>query len=239
MAALLARFGAAPSRSSSRTLREPVDRFASACLILDRREAEALLQDHPEFLQSPRVARLAVERDRADVLALLLDLGMSPDLGDDDACGQRLLHVAAYGDAPAAAALLIERGAEIDFRERTWGATPLGFAVHRQRPRMIDLLSRFSKDLWNLAFTGNVERVREILTAEPALARLVHPDGETPLMRLPDDEGHALMIVDLLLAHGADPTLRNERGRTAAECAAARALDAIAERLRAAERDDR
>ena len=40
---------------------------------------------------------------------------------------------------------------------------------------MIDLLGRHSRDLWNLTFTGKVERLRELLAAEPALAKAAHP----------------------------------------------------------------
>ncbi len=52
-------------------------------------------------------------------------------------------------------------------------------------------------------------------------------------MRLPDDETRALEIIDLFLAHGADPAARTQDGKTAADAALERGLDAAAERLRA------
>src|SRR5207247_10610490 len=64
--------------------------------------------------------------------------------------GHRLLHVAAYSDSPRVAALLIERGAAIDVRESNFGATPLGFAMYAQESRMIELLSRVSREVFNL-----------------------------------------------------------------------------------------
>lgn len=130
-------------------------------------------------------------------------------------------------------ALLIERGAAVDVRDSKYGATPLGFAVYAQHPRTIDVVGRFSRDVWNLAFAGNVERLRDVLSVEPGFAKAAHPDGETPLMCLPDDEGRAIEIVELFLAHGADPTLRNEQGLTAADIAGRRALYEVAELLRA------
>lgn len=50
-------------------------------------------------------------------------------------------------------------------------------------------------------------------------------------MGLPDDEARAIELVDLFLAHGADPTTRNQQGMTAAECARKRGLDDVAELL--------
>ena len=87
------------------------------------------------------------------------------------------------------AALLIERGAEIDPVETNWDNTPLDFAVYQQKPRMIELLSRVSRDVWNLTFTGNVERLRVRARAtSPSCARVVNANGGTSLMWLPDDE---------------------------------------------------
>jgi len=73
--------------------------------------------------------------------------------------------------------------------------------------------------------------LRDILTNEPELAKVVW-DGWTPLMWLPDDEARAVEIVELFLAHGADPSIRNKEGLTAADYARKRALDEAAERLR-------
>jgi hypothetical protein len=100
----------------------------------------------------------------------------------------------------------------------------------RQRPRTIELLSRSSRDVWALSFTGNVARLREVLTAEPRLARLVGSES-TPLMWLPGDEARALEIARLFLAHGADPSIRNKHGQTAADLARKRGLDEVADLL--------
>jgi ankyrin repeat protein len=228
MADLLVRFGATPSAA----MLGDQDAFAAACLRLDRDEAQALLAGHPEYLLAPGPMFTAAERDRADVVALLLDLGMSVDVGD--AQGRRALHVAAYNNSVGVAGLLIERGAAIDPVDSAHDATPLWWAVWDQRPGTTELLSRFSRDVWALTLTGNVERLREVLTAEPRLARLVG-DETTPLMWLPGDEARAKAIVELFLAHGADPSVRNKDGQTAADLARMRSLDVAAELLRAKE----
>jgi hypothetical protein len=151
---------------------------------------------------------------------------------------QRPLHIAAWHDALRVAQLLIDRGAEIDPVESSWSNTPLDFAVYGQLPRMIELLSHHSRDIWNLVFTGNVERVREVLNEQPDLARVVTKRNATPLMWLPDDEPSAVALVRLFVAEGADPGLRDTNGLTAADHASRRGLEEAAALLRAHEAAD-
>ena len=204
-----------------------LDRFTAACLRLDRAEATRLALDHSESLHSGTAMHRAAERNRTDVVALLLELGVSPDVASSEQSGERPLHTAAYWDAVDVAKVLLDRGAEVDPRESTYGATPLGFAVWGQRQAMIELLGPKSRDLWNLAFTGHVDRLRALLEAEPALATSARPGGETPIMRLTDDEAKAVEIVKLFLAHGADRGARNEQGQTAADLAETRGLEDV------------
>ena len=102
---------------------------------------------------------------------------------------------------------------------------------------MIEFLSQFSRDIWRLAFRGYPDRLREVLRTEPELAKSVTEDGITPLWWLPDDEKNpldetkALTIVEILLAHGADPTLKNKSGRTAADWARKRGMRQVAQLL--------
>jgi ankyrin repeat protein len=227
MADLLASFGATPSTVAL----EGEEAFAAACLRLDRPEARALLAGHPEYLSSPKAMTIAIIRDLADVAELLLDLGMSPDIEDSEEGKQHPLHVAAYHDSLAIAKLLIERGAQIDPRETRYESTPLWGAVWGQRQRMIDFLSPLSSDVWALAFVGDVERLRKVLTAEPRLARS-RGENETPLMWLPGDEDQAMEVAEMFLAGGADPSVRNVKGQTAADLASVRGLDRVAAILR-------
>jgi uncharacterized protein len=203
--------------------------FQAACMRLDREAALRLLAEHPEYLNFPGPMMTAAEYDHVDVVEFLLDLGMSPDVEDPEHTGSRALHIAAASDSHRVATLLIERGAEIDYRESRYDSTPLSSVVfYWDRPRMIELLSCVSRDVFSLAATGNLERLRQVLKAEPELAREVRW-GVTPLFHLPPDDAQAAEIVALLLECGTDPAIRNRDGLTAADCASEVGLDEAAE----------
>jgi ankyrin repeat protein len=101
---------------------------------------------------------------------------------------------------------------------------------------MLNLLARYSRNVWTLAFRGYDERLREVLHEQPELARQVSPDGTTPLWWLPEDETKAMTIVELLLAAGADPSIKSRDGHTAADWAWKRGMTAIARRLAVGDR---
>jgi ankyrin repeat protein len=228
LAALLLRYGV---RRSDIGLNDEAA-FVDACMRLDRGAAEHMLREHPGYLRSTAALFAAAKANRADVAALLLDLGVPPDVEDDTK--QRALHIAAYEDAIEVGTLLVERGAEIDPVEQNFDNTPLDAAVYAHSPRMIELLGRYSSELWNLTFTGSEARLRVLIEQRPERARTRTDKNETLLMWLPDDEARALRIIELLLEHGADPTVRSREGRTAADYAVRRGLLKAAARLRAA-----
>lgn len=215
-AELLAGYGAPRTTTDPRDTRA----FAAACFRLDHDRAAKLARDHPEFLQDPAPLLAAAERNRADVVSLLLDLGMSPDLADKT--GLRAMHGAAYHGADAVVSLLIERGAQIDPYHDVYG-TPIGAAYWGQRFAMVDRLAPVSRDVWTLVPAGKVDRLREVLSAEPHRAGATYED-ETPLFYLPDDEKAAAGIVRLFLEHGADRQGRRRDGATAGQVARARGL---------------
>jgi len=78
-----------------------------------------------------------------------------------------------------------------------------------------------------------VDRLRDVLRDEPGLATQLK-GGITPLWWLPDDESKATEVVELLLAAGADPAMKDGEGRTAADWARKRGMTDIARRLDAA-----
>jgi ankyrin repeat protein len=208
---------------------EDEEAFVDACLRLDRDAAQSHLQRHPEYLLSPKAMFAAAERNRPDVIELLLDLGVSVDVGNQH--NERPLHHAAAHNAIAVATLLIERGADIDPKDAQWNATPIGWAAHGDQQAMIDFLSHYSRNVWTLAFRGYVERLRVVLREDPSLARVVDREGNTPLWWLPDDEDKALEVVALLLACGVDPAVRNSNGNTAAGWARKRGMLRVAQKL--------
>lgn len=225
MAELLLRYGA----SSVRAELSDRESLVPACFRLDRDEIRRLFIQHPEFMALPDPLFAAAEQDRADVATLILDLGVSPDVGDGN--NERPLHRAAINNALAVAKLLVERGADVDARESRYHATPLGWASHGVYADMVAFLSRFSRDFQMLCFTGSVERVRELLVEDPSRARQIDEEATSPLWWLPDEEEKALDIVEALLRAGADPSLKNKDGRTAADAARRRGLLKVADRL--------
>ena len=133
---------------------------------------------------------------------------------------------------------MIARGAEVDPIGRNYDNTPLGGAMHCQSQRMIDLLTRHSRSAWEVGYAGHVGRLRELLVERPERARGY--DGETLLMYLPPgDENTAMEVAGLLLEYGADPTIKDPQGLTAADRAERNAMYRVAAFLRNAEGDDR
>jgi hypothetical protein len=225
IARLLERHGAIRS--------EPVlqgeEAFVAACLRTDRAAIHAHLAEHPEYLRSPGAIFAAARRDRADVVEMLLDLGVPIEIENEKK--QRPLHMAAGANALRVAALLIARGAEIDPRELEWNGTPIGWAAYGNRKEMLDFLSRYSRNVWTLCFRGYVDRLREVLAEDPQLATAVTDDGITPLWWLPDEDEKALETARLLLAAGADPARRSKSGTTAADWALKRGMVDVARLL--------
>ncbi len=207
--------------------------FQAACLRLDVDAVRDLARQHPGYLDSPAALTVAATTGRADVVGLLLDLGAPVDA--EGAHGERALHAAVWGDSIPTARLLIERGAEIDARDRRYDATPLGWAIHLGKPEIAGYLSSVSRDIGSLARVGKVERLRSLLQQDPSLAQSLRTD-RVALFGLPDkDEDLALEIADLLLSHGADPNLRSREGLTAAEQAERSGMDGLAQLLRDAQ----
>jgi ankyrin repeat protein len=223
IAELLVRHGAERSAID----KEGLPAFIAACLRLDRSEAKRLLENHPEYLQSSDAFTTAVKKDGEDIAAFLLDLGMPVEIEFDHK--QRPLHLAARYDAVDVARLLIRRGAEIDPVESNWNNTPIDFAIYHEHQRMIGLLSRYTRDVGCLTFIGHIARLREVLSAQPELAKLNW--GSTPMFSLPEDEKKAVEAVDLFIRHGADASFRRKDGLTAADVARRRGLNAAADRL--------
>lgn len=226
-AELLAEAGAPVEELSGR------EAFQAACLRLDIDTVRTLAGQHPEYLKDPAALLMAARTGRVDVVELLLDLGTPTNV--ENANGERALHCAAWADSVPVARLLIERGAEIDARDRNYNATPLSWAIHLGKPRLIDYLSTVSYDILCLAIVGKVERLRSLLDTQPSLAKTLR-DGRTALFCLPEkDEGLAMEIAELLLSHGADPNVKSRQGLTAADEAERNGMDALAQLLRDAQ----
>jgi uncharacterized protein len=198
------------------------EQFLAAAMRGDAETVRRLAQEHPDVLRDPAAMFAAAAGDRTDVAELLLDLGTSPDVGDNEGC--RALHCTTHSGAVGVARLLIARGAEIDPVECRHHSTPLGHANYQGRPEMIAVIAPVSRDIRGLCFCGAVERLAALLAEDPTLA--CRPSrGELPLFCLPDDDERAIEVAELLLAHGADASVRNTAGLTAAQVASQRGLE--------------
>lgn len=204
------------------------DEFTTTFFALDEAAAKRIVARRPELLHDYRAIFAAVEQNRTDVVAFLLDLGVPVDVADES--GQQALHIAASCNAFAVVHLLMARGADLEARESSWNNTPLDHALYGNQTEMIDVLASYSKNIFQLASIGNVTRLREVLRQSPALARQQTSDG-TPLMWLPDNEARAMEVVEILLEFGADPSIAAESGHTAAYFARRRGLEKAAELL--------
>lgn len=205
--------------------------FLAACRHGRFDEAATLAERHPAFVAGHHALFGAAAHNAVPAVRWLLDLGTPA--GIEDSREKTALHEAAANGALAAMQLLIDRGAPIDAIERTYGNAPIGWASHFGRRDAMDLLAPVSKHVWTLAFEGYVDRLREVLATEPGRAREVRPDdGMTPLWWLPIDEDRALTVAQLLLAAGADRSIKNHHGHTAADWATKLGMPKVAAILR-------
>lgn len=113
--------------------------FISACVRGDRRDAQRRLDDDPTLiarLDPDEQAALVRAAEGGNVVAvtLMLDLGLPLKARGDR--GETALHAAAYSGSADIAQILLERGADVEARDRTWNSTPLGWAAvgSRERP---------------------------------------------------------------------------------------------------------
>lgn len=226
-AELLQNAGAEPEPLAGR------EAFQAACLRQDLATVRAVAAEHPEYLRDAAALLTAATTGNVGAVELLLDLGVSPNVSNHG--GERALHVAAWADSIPVAQLLIERGAEVDARDHRFDSTPLGWAIHLGKPQLSEFLSTVSSDVFSLALLGRVDRLRSVLQSQPALAREVRRN-RTPLFCSPRDEDLAMEIAAFFLSSGADPSIRNGEGRTAADESERNGMDALAQLLRDAEK---
>lgn len=209
--------------------------FQAACLQLDRETARSLARQHPEYLRDASTLLTAARTGRAEVVELLLDLGTPVDVAAGN--GERALHSAVWPDSVAVAQLLIDRGADVDARDRKFDATPLGWAIHLHKPQLTEFFSSVSRDLFGLVSIGKIDRLRSLLDAQPSLASTIR-HGQTALFCLPEsDEDLAIEIAELLLPRGVNARHENGAGQRAAQLAERKGMDTLAELLRGAERE--
>jgi uncharacterized protein len=202
--------------------------FQVACRRLDRDEAYRISQAHPEFLGDSELMLTAIRQNCADIIELLLELGMDVD---KEIAGFRALHSAVVAGAVDVVKVLIAHGADVDRPAANYGS-PMESAARYDRRDIAQVLAPLSRDVYSMVHLGMKDRLRELFTAEPELANLVHfRSGQTPLFSLPNEEASALDMAKLLLEHGANVRFVNKEGDTAANVASKRGFNEVAQLL--------
>jgi ankyrin repeat protein len=177
---------------------------------LRARHAEGALTDPPG---SYGLVTRAVISDRADMLALLLDLGRDPDerrrlddLDDIVYSWGEPLRMCAIGGKPELAGILLQRGA--DPNPSIYAAsTPMFEAYKRANRELIAVLERYGgfADALVAGYFGLIDQARQMLADEAAgrLQPRTVPDGATVAARLLDcgADGGRPDIVRLALEH--------------------------------------
>ncbi len=181
----------------------------------------------------------AIELDNPRLLGALLERGIDPDTLDPR--GQSGLYLALREGATHAEAVLLAHPATHIDGENSAGETPLMIAALRGRldacQRLLDRGARVDKAGWtplHYAAAGPEPSVVKLLLDRGARVDALAPNGSTPLMMAARDG--AIDAVPVLLAHGADPKLRNKAGLSAADFARSGGRDGLAAKLDAAAR---
>jgi ankyrin repeat protein len=179
----------------------------------------------------------AISRDDGRAITTLLQRGFDPNSRDEQ--GQAALYVALRQPSPAATEALWAHPALDVNASNGAGESPLMMAALRgDLVWAIKLLARGAKvhlDGWSpvhYAATGPEPELVRLLLDKGAPVDARSPNGSTPLMMAARYGSEA--SVDLLLARGANPKLRNVRDLTAADFARMDGRDALAQRLQAA-----
>jgi len=175
---------------------------------------------------------LAIHAGRRAVARALLEAGASVDA--INAQGETPLSEAAYGADEDTADMLLQKGAKPDTLDR-YGKSPICYAAARGAARLVGRLidagvdpnARYGGDLTALMWAAGFP---DITPADHAAATVRLLIARHAKLDLVDDRGRsALMIAaglhrfetaQALLEAGADRTLRDKQGKTAADLAA-------------------
>jgi ankyrin repeat protein len=179
---------------------------------------------------------VAAERGQAAVVQRLIDKGADVNLNGRS--GASLVATAAFAGRALIVKMLLAHGADGRTADDT-GKTPIVYAaasgqldiVKQLLAQDIDINARYANDLSVLMWaSGPDERVAEAQALEVVSYLLdagAHIDdkdarGRTALMIAA--EGNRSEIVKLLLAHGADPAIKDKAGKRAADLTVLTAL---------------
>ncbi|MBN2312163.1 MAG: ankyrin repeat domain-containing protein [Candidatus Hydrogenedentes bacterium] len=142
--------------------------------------------------------------------------------------GKTPLHLAVLEEADAVAEVLLEYGADVNARSKPEGMTPLYIDLSSFDPNdkydtgLLELLLARGADVnianadgvtpLHRAATNGMPEACKLLLARGANVNARDKDGRTPVTCCAVNDKRAAETVDLLLAHGADVTIPDNRG---------------------------
>jgi ankyrin repeat protein len=200
----------------ARTL-SPAEEFASACDRADADRARELVSSDPSLLDDPGLLTSAAEDGRVDSLRLLVELGS--DVNGKAGRPRRWPHDtsplwwAAFAGRLDAVKLLVELGADVHARDPNYDATPLASANYKGQRKVVEYLVQFAP-IGDAVRFGGLDRVRALLREDPKCVSVRDDAGRTPLHCPNWDTRHGEEIIELLIAHGADTSAKDNEGRT-------------------------
>lgn len=121
------------SRGAAAAGLTPVDRLLGACMRGDETAARAIVASDPAIMQGfteedRAILARAADENRAAALRLMAALGF--DLTWEGEDGGTPLHHAAWLGRAALVELLLDLGAPVNVRDRTYGSSPIAWAAH-------------------------------------------------------------------------------------------------------------
>jgi ankyrin repeat protein len=203
--------------------------FLAALMAGDEADVRARAAQDASLVRNPHALLAVASHGNARAAALLIELGADVHVEDRD--GVTPLHKAVHAGALDVVELLLAAGADVNRRERKWRGTPMSWSIVLHKPHIAQRLASISSDVRALAMSAQIARLESVLHNDPTLANhtLAGHDAPTPLFCLPDDDEAAAAVTRVLLAHGAEPSVRNPQGKTAEQAARFCGLDDAAD----------
>jgi ankyrin repeat protein len=205
------------ARGAKRIAPSTADEFAAACHRADADLVRKLAASDPSLLDNPELLRSAAEDGRVESIRLLVELGLdasgkagSPRPWPNDTSP---LWWAAHAGRLDAVKLLVELGADVHARDPNYDATPLESANYKGQRKVVEYLVQYAPIKGAVRF-GGLDRVRTLLQENPECVNFRDDEGRT-LLHYPNwDTLRGEEIIELLIAHGAGTSAKDNEGRT-------------------------
>jgi len=178
-----------------------------------------LLDEHPDAL-SPNLWPVAIFQAKSlAITRLLLDRGLSPD---ECSAPRKPLHLAVYQCLPDILELLVERGADVNLRNRlnetpldllnSYEPRPMGdFDARRIREALLAAGAR--EDIFCAVRAGDGAKVAALLDAQPELINALSPDIGMPPLSVAARSGR-YEVAKSLIERGANINASNDKQNT-------------------------